>query len=424
MKLATRTFLDVFLVLTVVFLLWGMYFNRFINDRTVDEIDDQLEHYSDRLIRHLLMTGEMPLQSAGSNNEFFLSEVDEGYLLGHERVEYTDQDVFIEWIGEEEPARVLRTVFEKEDGSLWLLTVLTPSYERDELKSAIAWACALLLLLLMLCVGVALVWAFWRNMRPMYRLLHWLDGYAIGATEKKLENDTSISEFRQLNETVTDCFDRIERAYERERRFIGDASHEMQTPLAICQNRVEMLMEDEHVTEPQMVELMKTQQTLSELSRLNKSLLLLSKIENNQFIEQTDVCMNELVHHFVEMYADVFEAMNVTMDVAEEAQWHVEANEPLMTTLVSNLLRNAYIHNVEGGRISVIVREDELEIGNTGIEEPLDSTHIFERFYRRDRNKKGSSGLGLSIVKAICDVSGIQIDYRYEDGLHRFRLKA
>ena len=282
----------------------------------------------------------------------------------------------------------------------------------------------MLLLLLMLCVGVALVWAFWRNMRPMYRLLHWLDGYAIGATEKKLENDTSISEFRQLNETVTDCFDRIERAYERERRFIGDASHEMQTPLAICQNRVEMLMEDEHVTEPQMVELMKTQQTLSELSRLNKSLLLLSKIENNQFIEQTDVCMNELVHHFVEMYADVFEAMNVTMDVAEEAQWHVEANEPLMTTLVSNLLRNAYIHNVDGGRISVIVREDELEIGNTGIEEPLDSTHIFERFYRRDRNKKGSSGLGLSIVKAICDVSGIQIDYRYEDGLHRFRLKA
>ena len=424
MKLATRTFLDVFVVLTLVFLLWGLCFNRFIGGQMVDELDDQLEHYSDRLLCQLLATGEMPTQSEGSNNEFYLTQVDDTYLQSHDRVEYDDRKVFIEWLGEEEPARVLRTVFEKDDGTLWLLTVLTPSYERDELRTAVVWSCSLLLLLLLLCVGGTLVWAFWRNMRPLYRLLHWLDGYVVGADGKGLDNTTDITEFRQLNTTVADCFQRIERAYERERRFIGDASHELQTPIAICQNRLEMMMEDEQVTEAQMGELVKVQQTLAEMSRLNKSLLLLSKIENKQFIEQTDVCMNAVAQHFAEMYADVFEPMGITVATAEEASWVVKANEPLMTTLESNLLRNAYIHNVEGGRIALHIGEHEMTVCNTGTEEPLDPALIFDRFYRRDRNKKGSSGLGLSIVKAICDISALQIDYSYRDGMHCFRLRG
>ena len=91
-----------------------------------------------------------------------------------------------------------------------------------------------------------------------------------------------------------------------------------------------------------------------------------------------------------------------------------------MTTLVSNLLRNAYIHNVEGGQIRILLDEGLLSVSNTGSPEPLDERKLFQRFYRRDRSKKGSSGLGLSIVKAICDVSSLHVDYQFAEGCHTF----
>lgn len=424
MKLSTRIFVSVFLTLSAIFVLWGLSFNWLMNDKLVDELDDQLEHYSEQLIRQVLQGHELPKDGDRSNNEFLLTQVSEEYLRGHRRIEYDNEDIFIEWIGEDEPARVMRTVFAKEDGSLWLLTVLTPSYERDELQSAIAWGCGLLLLAMMVCIGLVLILTFWHTMRPFYRLLHWLEDYRLGTESKPLDNPTDISEFRRLNSAATDCLERIESAYERERRFIGDASHELQTPLAICQNRIEMLMEDPTLTEPQMVELVKLQQTMSESIRLNKSLLLLSKIENKQFIDQTDVCVNDVVNRYAETYGEVFESMNVEIIREENATWHVQANESLMTTLVSNLLRNAYIHNVEGGQIRILLDEGLLSVSNTGSPEPLDERKLFQRFYRRDRSKKGSSGLGLSIVKAICDVSGFHVEYQFAEGYHTFTVHS
>lgn len=422
MKLSSRIFVSVFLTLSVIFVLWGLCFNWLINDELIDELDDQLEHYSEQLIRQVLQGQELPDGGDRSNNEFILTQVHEEYLRGHRRIEYDNEDVFIERIGEDEPARVLRTVFAKDDGSLWLLTVLTPSYERNELQSAIAWGCGILLLAMMVCIGLVLVLTFWHTMRPFYRLLHWLEEYRLGTEPKPLDNPTKISEFRRLNSVASDCLERIESAYERERRFIADASHELQTPLAVCQNRIEMLMEDPALTESQMAELMKLQQTMSESIRLNKSLLLLSKIENKQFLDQADVCMNDVVNHYAETYREVFESMNVEIRWVENASWYVQANESLMTTLVSNLLRNAYIHNVEGGRILIHLDEGRLSVSNTGSPEPLDERKLFQRFYRRDRSKKGSSGLGLSIVKAICDISGLHVDYQYAEGYHTFSI--
>jgi signal transduction histidine kinase len=266
-------------------------------------------------------------------------------------------------------------------------------------------------------------WVFVRHTRPLYRVLHHLDSYTIGKRQA-LDNDTDVTEFQHLNESVVACIERIEEAYERERRFIGDASHELQTPLAICQNRIEMLMEDEALTEPQMMELSKVQQTLSELIRLNKTLLFLSKIENNQYIECSDVNVNTTLHHQLEVLSEVYASKAIDVHIYEKGQCTFLANAELMTALVSNLLRNAYLHNTPQGSIDVYVTDKALSIANTGDEPSLDTKRLFDRFYKAKHGKKHSNGLGLSIVKAICEASHLAIHYSYEGDKHIFTVCA
>ena len=212
-----------------------------------------------------------------------------------------------------------------------------------------------------------------------------------------------------------------EEVFEQQKQFIGNASHETQTPLAICRNRIELLMEDESLKEEQIDELAKTLQTLEHVTRLNKSLLLLSKIDNNQFGEETHVVMNDVLKHFLEDYKDVYEYRNIDVDMTEEGLFEVEMNEMLATMLVTNLLKNAFVHNADGGKIKVSFSSDAMEFSNTGDDAPLDPQRIFDRFYQ-GKKREGSTGLGLAIVHSICQQSGLQIKYEYRDGMHCFRV--
>ena len=114
-----------------------------------------------------------------------------------------------------------------------------------------------------------------------------------------MENTAKITEFRKLNAATMAFAERGEKLFEQQKTFIGNASHEMQTPLAICRNRLEMLMEDETLTEHQLNELIKTHQTLENLTRMNRSLLLLCKIENGQFVDTRSVCLNDILAHYL-----------------------------------------------------------------------------------------------------------------------------
>ena len=138
-------------------------------------------------------------------------------------------------------------------------------------------------------------------MRPLYALLRWLDGYTVGARNAPLAVETSVTEFRKLNDAARRYAERAESSFERQKQFIGNASHEMQTPLAVCRNRLEMLVDDAHaLTGEQLGEIAKVQRTLDYLVRLNRSLLLLSKIDNGQFPEAEEVDVNALVRRTAE----------------------------------------------------------------------------------------------------------------------------
>ena len=132
--------------------------------------------------------------------------------------------------------------------------------------------------------------------------------------------------------------------------------------------------------------------------------------------------VNTKLHHQLEMLAEVYESKDITINLYERSQWTLRANDDLIASLVSNLLRNAYIHSLPHSTIDVYLKEGALSIANTGDGEELDATRLFDRFYRGNHGKKHSNGLGLSIVKAICEASHLKVEYTFEQGKHIFTV--
>lgn len=420
MKLFHLVLWRISLALIVVLTVWAGFFYMAVVEEVNDEVDDTLEDYSEGLIIRALSGEDMPTASNGSNNQYYLYEVSESYAASHPQITYRDEMVFITEKSETEPARVLITIFRTEDEHYMELVVYTPTIEKlDLLRAILGWIIFLYVLLLLIILSIN-IWVFRKNMKPLYVLLKWLDSSQLGKKNEPLENTTKITEFRKLNAATMAFAERGEKLFEQQKTFIGNASHEMQTPLAICRNRLEMLMEDETLTEHQLNELIKTHQTLENLTRMNRSLLLLCKIENGQFADTRSVCLNDILAHYLDDYKEVYAYRNITVTVTTDSSFCVEMNDSLVSVLVTNLLKNSFVHNIDGGFIYIKITANTFEISNTG-EKPLDRERIFERFYQGQK-KEGSTGLGLALVDSICKANHLKIDYTYVENRHIFTI--
>lgn len=422
MKLFYRVFIHLLVAIIFVLLGWAVVFYYGIMAEINDEVDDSLEDYSELVIIRSLAGKKLPTWDSGSNNQFFLKRVDAEYAQSREAICYRDSMIYIAEKKETEPARILTTIFQDEAGNYHELSVYTPTIEKKDLMETIFRLLVGLFILLLIAILIINVWVFRRSMKPFYILLNWLDRFHLGKKNVSLNNPTHTTEFQKLNEAVNRFAKHSEEMFEQQKLFIGNASHEIQTPLAICQNRLEMLMEDESLGEQQMDEILKTYQTLEYVSKLNKSLLLLTKIDNSQFTEVKLICLNDIINRYLDDYREVYAYRNVKAFVDERARLQVQMNETLAVVLVTNLLKNAFVHNVDEGIIRIEINASEIKFSNTGINEALDGKRIFERFYQGSKKKEGSTGLGLAIVEAVCRQFGLRIGYRFVEGWHCFEL--
>ena len=422
MKLFYRVLIHLLAGIFVVLSAWAFVFYWGMIEEVNDEVDDSLEDYSELIIMRSLAGKDLPSNDNGSNNQYFLREVDAAYALSKESICYRDSMVYIDEKNESEPARILTTLFKDKDERFYELSVYTPSIEKRDLKESIFYLLIGLFVILFVIILLINIWVFHRSMKPFYQLLEWLEHYRLGKNNEKLCIETYTTEFRKLNEAVSRYVAHSEEVFEKQKQFIGNASHELQTPLAICQNRLEMLLEDETLGEQQMSEIMKTYQTLEYLSKLNKSLLLLSKIDNHQFSEEKEVCLNEVLHRYMDDYQEVYAYRDITLTVEEEGELYWRMNETLAVVLITNLLKNAFVHNINKGRIRIVVSSSGIRFGNTASGSALDASRVFDRFYQGSKKKEGSTGLGLAIVDAVCRHSSLKIRYRFEEDMHWFEV--
>lgn len=421
MKLVYRIVLHLAWVLSLLLAAWAVLFYFALTDRIDRETDDSLEARAETAIKQFLSGRALP-DSGSGNDGCLLRSIPDEYAAVRPQEVYTDERIYIPERDAREPARVLRMLFRDGGGGWHELTVMAPAIEKNELTRALLrWVVSLYLVLLLLLLVVT-AWVLHRTMRPLYALLRWLDDYTVGKPNPPLADDTAVAEFRRLNDAARRYAARAESLFERQKQFIGNASHEMQTPLAVCRNRLEMLVDDgSALTEAQLGEILKVQGTLDYLVRLNRSLLLLSKIENGQFPETEQVDFNAQVRRMAEDMEEIYAGREMRFELHEQGHLFVRMNPSLAASLVSNLLKNAYVHGDRGGTVSVTVAPHELRVCNSGGGGALDAEHIFERFYQGTK-KEGSTGLGLSIVDAVCRLYGLRVGYSYINRCHCFSV--
>lgn len=421
MKLIYRIALHMSWALSLLLAVWAALFYFAVMEEVNDEMDDSLDMTSERIVKRVLAGRTLPAPNDFGTN-YLLREVSAEFAGEHPRVAYTDETVYIPEKEETEPARVLRTIFRDAGGQYRELTVIAPTIEKSDLQEAILWWIVWLYLLLLVAVLVVNLLLLHRMLRPLYALLRWLDAYTVGSVRAPLDCQTDVVEFRRLTDAVSRSAERTEALFEQQKQFIGNASHEMQTPLAVCCNRLEMLVGDgSTLTEGQLEEVVKVRRTLDYLVRLNKSLLLLSKIENGQFPESEQVDLNRLVRRTTEDMTEIYALRGLGFTLHEKDDLQVRMNPSLAESLITNLVKNAFVHCVPGGQVEVWVSSGVLRVCNSG-SEPLDARRLFERFYQGTR-KEGSTGLGLAIADAICRYYGLRITYAFSRGQHCFEVR-
>lgn len=421
MQFIYRIALRLTAVLLPLMAVWGALFYFTMVDEIRDEADDALEDYSAMIISRILAGEALPQENDGSNNSFEVHAVDSDYAATHPHLSYRDENIYIPDKREKEPARVLTSIFSDAEGQFYELMVMTPTFEKNDLFEAVlGWIVVLYVALLVIVLTITMI-IFRRGLQPLYDLLHWLDAYRPGGRPERVPNNTDVEEFRRLNVALQQAVDRSEELFERQSQFIGNASHELQTPLAIIGNRVEWLLDSTTITEEEAGELFKIKKTLSRAVRLNKTLLLLTKIDNGQFPESMEVDLVQMIRESAESYGDVYAEREVSVTQSLPAEFKVEMNESLAATLVTNLIKNAFVHSSNGSEVHISIAGRTLTISNAG-EEPLDKEHIFERFYQAAR-KEGSTGLGLALVAAICRYYNLRLEYFFADGKHHFEVE-
>lgn len=277
----------------------------------------------------------------------------------------------------------------------------------------------LLLLLTLFMVNRLLLSKLWH---PFNTTLQALKQFRFSDGNGLRLGTTKIEEFRELNESVIIMTERIRNDYMSLKRFTENASHEMQTPLAVIYSKLDLLIQHEGFDQLQTRHLQDIYASVTKLTRLNKSLLLLNKIENNQFIEKETVNLDILLTEKLQQFEELIQQKQLLVD-ARLNQEVIHCNRELLDILIGNLLNNAIRYNRTEGLIAITVSPHLLQIANRSSIPQLDKGALFQRFYRHSETKQEGNGLGLSIVKQICEVEGFELDYHYHNDRHQFSVR-
>lgn len=262
-----------------------------------------------------------------------------------------------------------------------------------------------------------------RLWKPFRRSLEKIRAAELQKMEAVHFENTSIEEFNELNASLNAMAGKIHADFVNMKEFTENAAHEMQTPLAIVHSKMELLLQDSNLTDAQVESIMQASTALSRLSKLNQSLLLLAKIENNQYETNETVDLTVITKKYLQLFTEVIRDKQVTVHTNFTSGWPVKLHPLLADSLVSNLLGNAVKYNYTGGSVTIGVSGDAFQIDNTSELFAIDPQHLFKRFNKSKDGSDASNGLGLAIVKKICDTHDLDISYNAGGGVHHFTLK-
>lgn len=384
----------------------------------------------DENIREMLKSRKATIESGLKKNHKYLDSIESpDHSIFVKRIEkmkkYTHFSDTLAYDLEEKKLIPFRkmTFTAKSNDRYFEVVLLQSLLESEDLQMVIFYFIAGLFVLVLLALFFLNRWLSAKAWNPFFKSLSVLSSWKIGENQTISFDRTGISEFDQLNSTLEKMMHKIQADFVNLKEFTENASHEIQTPLAIIKSKLEMVLQDKTLNDQQNQRIHAAFESAIRLSKLNEALLLLSKIENQQFVEKLEIDLCQLIKSRIEYLEELFTLKQIELSVNIEEQVVFNINPILAEILINNLLSNALRHNVEKGKILISSENQEITISNTGKTTKLDSTRLFQRFSKL-ASSMDSNGLGLAIAFEICKTNDLQLDYHYSNEMHHLSLRS
>lgn len=414
MKLLTKHIRINILLVAVVFLLSSLTLNYLIKDTLISELDEVLSEIKTRADYYTQTRGKIPINSSLDD-----------YQIHYEATSYPSSSSTFTTIpklirDKNKIQNYRELVYTSKIGSqLYRVTINKPIEGMKHMVSHIINLSIITILLVILFLVLVNRFILARLWRPFYQSLEMMAHFQLNKQNHLDFPETTTLEFKYMNDILKRSFQKAGEDYVALKEFTENASHELQTPLAIISSKLDLLIQDENLSEKQEAKIMSAYAALKRMSQLNQSLLLSAKIGNQQFTTANTISFKQKINEKLDQFHELWEGRISIKAILDES--FVIMNKDLNETLINNLLSNATKHNMENGFIEIELSPGTLSIKNPGIDKPLDPAKIFQRFYKSEQNSLGN-GLGLSIIKQICDASGLKIEYSFQKNLHCFVL--
>jgi signal transduction histidine kinase len=418
MKLLTRTSLSYILISLMVFIVSGLvFFNLLRNilkhrvDETLNEeklLIEQTINYSDSVPDFRLVFGHMIDVTILNSPQKKIDHIKDTLMYD------SDLGTFASF----------RHLF-AENTSIrhkgYTINIYKPLRDSERLMTEIVISLTLVFLSLLLLLVFVNYFITRRVWIPFYQILNNLTRYEINqATPLELAN-TDIYEFQLLNQALDKMSKKIRLDYTNLKEFNENAAHELQTPLAIIKSKLELMIQKENLDENQLQLISDVFEAITRMSKLNQGLLLISKIENNQFLAVEEINLIQLLDKIFEHFEEMIDHRHIVVSKNYQHPATLKMNPALAEIFITNLVSNAIRHNINQGRIEIVVQQGSFSIVNTGQAMKIHPNDLFERF-RKSESNTDSVGLGLSIVQKIANLYQLKVDYLHQDGLHTLKI--
>jgi signal transduction histidine kinase len=293
--------------------------------------------------------------------------------------------------------------------------------EKEDLMKSIAILFLVIISLLLVGLFVITKRLSINLWKPFYETLNQIEKFEIDKSNHPKFTETNIEEFNRLNNSIEKLITKNTSIYHSQREFIENAAHELQTPLAVFQAKIDTLIQNADFTQEQYKMLSSLNDSVSRLNRLNKNLLLLSKMENDIYSEKQTINLNEAIEKHFDFFTEQAKAKNLIIKTEMNEAVAVKSNPVLAEILISNLFLNAIRHNVSDGQVLVTLSDHSLTFSNTGQSQTLVADKLFNRFSKSNPSEQGN-GLGLAIIKKIADLNNWKISYSFANNFHSFSV--
>ena len=407
MKLTTKTSLS-FISLSTIFFLIGSIFMYFaVRVILAEDLSSRLYQMQANFIDNIEIKNDI---NRASNKHVFINE-----SLRINQTQFSDT-VLIE--NEKYVLYRKLSFFHNFKNKIYRVEILQSQAQTDLLIWRIVILNVALAMIFFLIIFFLNQISVRRGLKVFYSTVSKLENFNISKPELMYFENAEIDELKKLTSVLKKMSIKISSDFNEQKEYTENVSHEIQTPLAIISSKADELLQSDNLKKEEMEQLEIIMNTTSRLAKINQALILLTKIDNRFYTDQSIISIDKIIHEKLDFFRDLILEKDISLNIQINNALDFKMNRYLADTLFLNIIKNAIMHNNINGSIDILLERNTLQIMNTGTK-LLNKENIFKRFVRS--SNKDSLGIGLSIVKRICDFYFIDINYSF-DTKHMFNL--